>query len=337
MLILLKSGVSATQIEAISARARELHLVPQPVRSGAQEIVSLTGQTSGIDPAAFSALPGVARVMMVHAPYRLASREFQPADTTVDVSGVRIGPGQFTVMAGPCSIESQAQATDAANAVKAAGAHMLRGGLFKPRTSPYSFQGIGENGAGLMDEIRARTGLRFVTEAIDEDSLSLIEQHADMIQIGARNMQNFSLLRRAGKSRLPVMVKRGMSATLEEWLNAADYVLSGGNPNVVLCERGIRTFNTHARNTLDLGIIPAAREVTHLPIIVDPSHGTGNSAHVPAMALAAMAAGADGLLVEVHPDPGHALSDGEQSLTPDRFNAMMKQLRALAPAFGRAM
>lgn len=337
MLILLKSGVSATQIEAISARARELHLVPQPVRSGAQEIVSLTGQTSGIDPAAFSALPGVARVMMVHAPYRLASREFQPADTTVDVSGVRIGPGQFTVMAGPCSIESQAQATDAANAVKAAGAHMLRGGLFKPRTSPYSFQGIGQNGAGLMDEIRARTGLRFVTEAIDEDSLSLIEQHADMIQIGARNMQNFSLLRRAGKSRLPVMVKRGMSATLEEWLNAADYVLSGGNPNVVLCERGIRTFNTHARNTLDLGIIPAAREVTHLPIIVDPSHGTGNSAHVPAMALAAMAAGADGLLVEVHPDPGHALSDGEQSLTPDRFNAMMKQLRALAPAFGRAM
>ncbi|MBX3475168.1 MAG: 3-deoxy-7-phosphoheptulonate synthase [Planctomycetes bacterium] len=337
MLILLKSGVSATQIEAISARARELHLVPQPVRSGAQEIVSLTGQTSGIDPAAFSALPGVARVMMVHAPYRLASREFQPADTTVDVSGVRIGPGQFTVMAGPCSIESQAQATDAANAVKAAGAHMLRGGLFKPRTSPYSFQGIGENGAGLMDEIRARTGLRFVTEAIDEDSLSLIEQHAGMIQIGARNMQNFSLLRRAGKSRLPVMVKRGMSATLEEWLNAADYVLSGGNPNVVLCERGIRTFNTHARNTLDLGIIPAAREVTHLPIIVDPSHGTGNSAHVPAMALAAMAAGADGLLVEVHPDPGHALSDGEQSLTPDRFNAMMKQLRALAPAFGRAM
>jgi len=337
VLILLKSGASTGQIEAISARARELRLVPQPVRSGIQDIVSLTGETAGVDPAAFSSLPGVARVMNVCAPYRLASREFQPADTTVDVAGVKFGPKHFTVIGGPCSIESPAQAGAVANAVKAAGAPMLRGGLYKPRTSAYSFQGIGEAGAAMMDIVRAQTGLRFVTEAIDEPSLELIEQHADMIQIGARNMQNFSLLRRAGKSKLPVLLKRGMSATLEEWLNAADYVLSGGNTNVVLCERGIRTFNTHSRNTLDLGVIPAARQLTHLPIVVDPSHGTGNADHVPAMCFAALAAGADGLLVEVHTDPEHALSDGDQSLTPEKFNAMMKQLHALAPAFGRTM
>lgn len=337
MLILLKSGASAGQIEAISARARELSLVPQPVHSGQQQLVSLTGATDGVDPAAFSGLPGVASVLNVRAPYRLASREFQPADSTVKVGNVVFGPGHFTVIGGPCSIESPAQATAIANAVKAAGADMLRGGLYKPRTSAYSFQGIGEAGVATMDALRRQTGLKFVTEAIDEPSLELIEQHADMIQIGARNMQNFSLLRRAGRSKLPVLLKRAMSATLEEWLNAADYVLSGGNPNVVLCERGIRTFNTHARNTLDLGVIPAARELTHLPIIVDPSHGTGKASHVPAMACAAMAAGADGLLVEVHPDPDHALSDGDQSLTPEQFNLLMKQLRALAPAFGRTL
>ncbi|MBE7490698.1 MAG: 3-deoxy-7-phosphoheptulonate synthase [Planctomycetes bacterium] len=337
MLILLKSGASAVQIEAISARAKELSLIPQPVRSGSLELLSLTGATAAVDPAAFASMPGVARVMNLSAPFRLASREFRREDTTVDVAGVRIGPGTFTVMAGPCSIESPAQAADAANAVKAAGAPVLRGGLYKPRTSPYSFQGLGAEGFALMDTLRAQTGLRFVTEAIDEQSLEQVEAHADMIQIGARNMQNFSLLRRAGRSKLPVLLKRGMSATLEEWLNAADYVLSGGNPNVVLCERGIRTFNTHARNTLDLGVIPAARELTHLPILVDPSHGTGRATHVPAMACAALAAGADGLLVEVHPDPGHALSDGDQSLTPERFNALMKLLRQLAPAFGRAL
>ena len=335
MLIQLKSGASATQIEAIAARARSLSLESHLLRAGDRELVSVSGNGAGIDPAAFKDLPGVAGVMNVSAPYKLASRDLHSADSTVDVAGVKFGPGRFTVVAGPCSIESPQQAQAVAHAVKAAGAHALRGGLYKPRTSPYSFQGLGEPGFKAMDEVRAQTGLRFVTEAIDERSLELVEQHADMIQIGARNMQNFSLLRRAGRSRLPVLLKRGMSATLEEWLGAADYVLSGGNPGVVLCERGIRTFNTHARFTLDLGIVPAARQRTHLPIIVDPSHGTGEAAHVPAMALAALAAGADGLLVEVHPEPARALSDGEQSLTPEAFNALMKQLRALAPALGR--
>ncbi len=337
MLILLKPNASAGQIEAISARARELSLVPQPVRSGGQDVVSLSGATSGVDPGAFSALPGVAQVLQVSAPWQLASREFHAADTSVDVAGVRIGPGRFTVIAGPCSIESPAQAMAITHAIKAAGAHMLRGGLYKPRTSPYSFQGLGEAGVAAIDAVRKQTGIAFVTEAVDERSLELIEQHADMIQIGARSMQNFALLKRAGRSRLPVLLKRGMSATLEEWLQAADYVLSGGNAGVVLCERGIRTFNTHARNTLDLGVIPAARELTHLPILVDPSHGTGNSAHVPAMAMAALAAGADGLLIEVHPDPAQSISDGEQTMNPERFNGLMKQLRAMAPLVGRAL
>jgi 3-deoxy-7-phosphoheptulonate synthase len=337
VLILLKTGASASQVDAINARARLLKLQAQPLRSGDREMVTVSGNGSGVNAADFKDMPGVAEVRNVSAPYTLASREFQPADTTVNVGGVKFGPGHFTVIAGPCSIETPQQAADIANAVKAAGAHALRGGLYKPRTSPYSFQGLGEPGFAAMDAVRKQTGLKFVTEAIDERSLEQVEAHADMIQIGARNMQNFSLLRRAGKSSLPVLLKRGMSATLEEWLNAADYVLSGGNPKVVLCERGIRTFNTHSRFTLDLGVVPAARELTHLPIVVDPSHGTGEAAHVPAMALAALASGADGLLVEVHPDPGHALSDGEQSLTPEAFNALMKQLRALAPAVGRAM
>jgi 3-deoxy-7-phosphoheptulonate synthase len=240
-------------------------------------------------------------------------------------------------MAGPCSFESEQQVLAIARAVKAAGATIMRGGLFKPRTSPFTFQGLQDDGFRLMATVRAETGLRFVTEAVDEHSLELVEEHADMIQIGARNMQNFSLLKRAGQAKKPVLLKRGMSATLEEWLTAADYILSGGNPNIVLCERGIRTFVVHTRNTLDLSAVPAAKELSHLPIIVDPSHGTGIRNYVPPMALAAVAAGADGIMVEVHNDPEQAKSDGAQSLFIEQFEEMMKSIPAVAKAVGRAV
>jgi 3-deoxy-7-phosphoheptulonate synthase len=338
LLILMKSNATQAQLDSVAARVVELGLTPHPLKSSSRTVVGVTGEYNGLDPGVFSALAGVSRVMRLQAPFKLAAREFHEDDTVVDVGGIRIGAGQkLCVMAGPCSFESESQVLEIAHAVKTAGATIMRGGLFKPRTSPFTFQGLQDDGFKLMDAVRAETGLRFVTEAVDEHSLELVEEHADMIQIGARNMQNFSLLKRAGQSKKPVLLKRGMSATLEEWLTAADYILSGGNPNVVLCERGIRTFVVHTRNTLDLSAVPAVKELSHLPIIVDPSHGTGIRNYVPPMALAAVAAGADGLMIEVHNDPAQAKSDGAQSLFIEQFEELMKGVPAVAKAVGRAV
>lgn len=338
MLILMKSNASADQLGAVAARVAEIGLTAHPLQSASRTVVAVTGELNGHDPALFSSLPGVAKVMRLTVAFKLAAREVREEDTVVDVAGVKIGAGQkLAVMAGPCSFESPQQVLAIARAVKAAGASIMRGGLFKPRTSPFSFQGLGKDGFKLMDDVRRETGLKFVTEAMDEEGLELVEQHADMIQIGARNMQNFSLLRKAGKTRKPVLLKRGMSATLEEWLTAADYVLSGGNTQVVLCERGIRTFATHTRNTLDLSAVPAVKELSHLPVIVDPSHGTGFRQYVAPMALAAVAAGADGIMVEVHNDPDKAKSDGGQSLYLEQFSELMQAIPAVAKAVNRAV
>jgi len=334
----MKSNASAEQLEAVASRVRELGLTPHPLQSSSRSVVGVTGERNGLDPAVFSALAGVSKVVRLSVPFKLAAREFHEDDTVVDVNGVTIGAGQkLCVMAGPCSFESEEQVLTIARTVKQAGATVMRGGLFKPRTSPFSFQGLHEDGVRIMQRAREETGLRFVTEALDERSLELVIEHADMIQIGARNMQNFTLLKKAGQSKKPVLLKRGMSATLEEWLTAADYVLSEGNPQVVLCERGIRTFATHTRNTLDLSVVPAVKELSHLPIIVDPSHGTGYRNYVPPMALAAVAAGADGIMVEVHNDPAQAKSDGAQSLFIEQFQQMMKQIPAVAEAVGRTL
>lgn len=336
MLILMKSNASPAQLEAVAARVTELGLTAHPLAGTARTVVGVTGETAGVDPAAFSDLDGVSEVMRLSDPFKLSAREFRQDSTIVDVAGIKIGAGQpLCLIAGPCSFESHEQVHAVASAVKEAGASIMRGGLFKPRTSPFSFQGLGRDGFKLMDEVRRETGLRFVTEAMDEPGLELVEQHADMIQIGARNMQNFSLLRKAGKARKPVLLKRGMSATLEEWLTAADYVLSGGNSQVVLCERGIRTFATHTRNTLDLSVVPAVKALSHLPVIVDPSHGTGTRDYVPPMALAAVAAGADGVMVEVHNEPEKAKSDGGQSLFVSQFKELAQRIPAVAKAVGR--
>lgn len=338
MLILMKSNASEQQLEAVAARVRDLGLTPHPLKSSSRTVVGVTGEYNGLDPAVFSALAGVSKVVRLSVPFKLAAREFHQDDTVVDVAGVKIGAGQkLCVMAGPCSFESEDQVLEIARAVKAAGASIMRGGLFKPRSSPFSFQGLQQGGTKIMDLARQQTGLSFVTEALDEASLELVEEHADMIQIGARNMQNFTLLKKAGQSKKPVLLKRGMSATLEEWLTAADYILSGGNSQVVLCERGIRSFATHTRNTLDLSAVPAVKELSHLPIIVDPSHGTGIRNYVPPMALAAVAAGADGIMVEVHNNPEQAKSDGGQSLFIEQFRQMMEKIPAVAKAVGRAV
>ena len=292
--------------------------------------VGITGNHGPVDPAEFEGLPGVAEAIPVSKPYKLVSREVKPDDTVVQISGVRVGGPDIALCAGPCSVEGRQQILDAARAVKQAGAHLLRGGAYKPRTSPYAFQGLGEEGLKYLADAREATGLGIVTEAIDVEVFDLVERYADCVQIGARNMQNFSLLRRAGRSRKPVLLKRGMSSTLEEFLMAAEYILSEGNYQVILCERGVRTFTDHTRNTLDLSVVPAVKSLSHLPIIVDPSHGTGKRDKVHPMALAAIAAGAAGLIVEVHPEPERALSDGYQSLDPAQFRDLAEDSRALS-------
>ncbi|MBV9436593.1 MAG: 3-deoxy-7-phosphoheptulonate synthase, partial [Acidobacteria bacterium] len=284
-------------------------------------------------------MPGVGEVIRVSKPYKLVSRDLKPDNTVIRFPGthVAIGGGEIVVMAGPCSIESRDQALTIGEQVSRAGAHFFRGGAYKPRTSPYSFQGLGEEGLKILSEVRDRFGLLIVTEAVDNESLELVEEYADMIQIGARNMQNFSLLKRAGRSRKPVLLKRGMSATLEELLMAAEYVMSEGNYNVALCERGVRTFADHTRNTLDLSLVPAVQRLSHLPILVDPSHGTGKRNKVLPMGRAAIAAGADGLIVEVHHDPDRALSDGPQSILPDQFATLMHETRQIAAVLHRGV
>jgi 3-deoxy-7-phosphoheptulonate synthase len=311
------------RIESLGFRA---HVLPGAERTA----IGITGNRGPVDPAEFESLPGVAEAIRVSKPYKLVSREVKPDDTVVEIAGVLIGGPELAICAGPCSVESRDQILATARAVKAAGGQLLRGGAYKPRTSPYAFQGLGEEGLKFLAESRDATGLGIVTEAIDVEVFDLVEHYADCIQIGARNMQNFSLLRRAGRSRKPILLKRGMSSTLEEFLMAAEYILSEGNYQVVLCERGVRTFTDHTRNTLDLSVVPAVKTLSHLPIIVDPSHGTGKRDKVHPMALAAVAAGADGLIVEVHPHPDRALTDGFQTLDPEQFREMSEDCRAIS-------
>ena len=312
--------------EKIEALGLKPHIIPGEQRTA----IGITGNQGPVDPAEFETLPGVAEAIRVSKPYKLVSRETKPENTIVTVAGVPIGGDDIVLCGGPCSVESSDQILQSARAVKSAGGALLRGGAYKPRTSPYSFQGLGEAGLRYLANARQETGLGVVTEAVDVETFDLVEEYADCVQIGARNMQNFSLLRRAGRSRKPILLKRGMSSTLEEFLMAAEYILAEGNYNVILCERGVRTFSDHTRNTLDLSVVPAVQSLSHLPIIVDPSHGTGKRDKVLPMALASIAAGASGLIVEVHPDPDRALSDGYQSLNPTEFAQLADECRAIA-------
>lgn len=330
MLVVMKAQATAADIERVKERIESLGFRPHIIPGEQRTAVGITGNQGAVDAAEFEGLPGVAEAIRVSKPYKLVSRETKPERTIVSVYGVPVGGDDIVICGGPCSVETREQIMASARAVKAGGGHLLRGGAYKPRTSPYSFQGLGEQGLKMLAEVREETGLGIVTEAIDIETFDLVEAYADCIQIGARNMQNFSLLRRAGRSRKPVLLKRGMSSTLEELLMAAEYILSEGNYNVILCERGVRTFADHTRNTLDLSIVPAVQSLSHLPILVDPSHGTGKRDKVLPMSLAAIAAGANGLIVEMHPDPDHALSDGYQSLDPEQFSDMVDECRALA-------
>jgi len=318
---------------AIEARGFKAHPIPGAQRTA----IGITGNKGAFEAPVFEALPGVLEVIPVSHAYKLVSREVKPDDTVVTIGGVPIGGETLAIVAGPCAVESLEQMLTVARGVKAAGAHILRGGAFKPRTSPYSFQGLGEEGLKILAAAREETGLPVVTEAMDLEGLDLVERYADAIQIGARNMQNFSLLKRAGRARKPVILKRGMSATLEEFLMSAEYILSEGNYQVILCERGVRTFSDFSRNTLDLAIVPAVKKISHLPIFVDPSHGTGRRDKVAPLSRASVAVGADGLMIEVHHDPDRALSDGPQSITPAMFEALVKDLRQIAPVLGRRL
>jgi 3-deoxy-7-phosphoheptulonate synthase len=320
------------KIEKMGYRA---HSMPGAQRTA----IGITGNKAEIEPGTLDEMPGVQEVIQVSKPYKLVSREIKDENTVIRFPGTNatIGGTGLAIIAGPCAIESREQAFAIADRVSRAGAQFFRGGAYKPRTSPYSFQGLGEEGLRIMADIRQQTGMKIVTEAIDHESLDLVEEWADVIQIGARNMQNFSLLKRAGRARKPILLKRGMSATLEEFLMAAEYVLSEGNYNVALCERGVRTFADHTRNTLDLSLVPAVQRLSHLPILVDPSHGTGKRNKVTPLSRAAVAVGADGLLVEVHNKPDEALSDGPQSLFPDQFDELMAQIRQIAAVLGRTV
>ena len=300
-------------------------------------VLGAVGRGDMDDPHMISVLDGVHEVVRISEPYKLASRAFNPSGTVVSIGEVRIGGDEVVVMAGPCSAENEAQVFQTAAAVKRAGAKILRGGAFKPRSSPYSFQGLGEDGLQMLRSAANEQNLKLVSEVMDVAQIEIVDRYADMLQVGARNMQNFSLLRELGRARKPILLKRGISATIEEWLLSAEYILGGGNADVVLCERGIRTFENYTRNTLDLCAIPVVKKLSHLPIIVDPSHGTGRRDKVAPMARAAVAAGADGLIIEVHVDPDRALSDGAQSLFPAQFDRLMAELRIIAPAIGRGI
>ncbi len=332
MLIVMETGSSPEQLERVCERVRALGFTPHPIPGGHRTAVGVTGNPGPLDPRLFEVLPGVKEAIAVSKPFKLVSRETHPEPSVVRIGDVEIGAGRFGVIAGPCSVEARAQILEAARAARKAGAKLLRGGAFKPRTSPYAFQGLGREGLELLAEARAETGLPIVTEALDAHSLQQVLAFADCVQIGARNMQNFPLLREVGRAGKPVLLKRGMSATLEEWLMAAEYILSEGNRQVILCERGVRTFANHARNTLDVAAIPAIRRLSHLPVIVDPSHAAGLRHLVEPLALSGVAAGADGLIIEIHPEPERALSDGPQALTPAHFERLMARVRAVREA-----
>ncbi|HVU52106.1 MAG TPA: 3-deoxy-7-phosphoheptulonate synthase [Polyangia bacterium] len=334
MLIVMKADASKEDVAAVEKKVRELGFTPNDIPGATRLAIGITGNQGPVDPGIFTVMAGVADAVPVSRPWKLVSREVKPDDTVVKIGAAQIGGGRFGVIAGPCAVESKEQVDTAAAAVKQAGAHFLRGGAFKPRTSPYGFQGLKEEGLKILAAARDKTGLPIVTEVMDTRDVELVGRYADVLQVGARNMQNFSLLEAVGGQKKAVMLKRGLSATINEFLLAAEYILKQGNYSVILCERGIRTFETMTRNTLDLGSIPLIKRLTHLPIIVDPSHGTGDRASVPALARAAVAMGADGLMVEVHPQPEKALSDGPQSLTPDGFAKLMDSVRAIAGVVG---
>ncbi len=337
MLVVMRSQATLEEIDEVLLAIRRMDLTPHPIPGATRTAIGITGNITAVDPRVLEVLAGVKELIRVTRPYKLVGREMQPVDTTIDLPQTRIGPGHFCIIAGPCSVENEAMIQQTAEFLGSEGVPLLRAGAFKPRTSPYTFQGLGREGLEILKRVRQRTGIGIVTELMDTEHADLVEEAADIIQIGTRNMQNFALLRRVSKMRKPVLLKRGMSATLEEWLMAAEYVMSGGNYQVILCERGVRTFSDHSRNTLDLGVIPPARELTHLPILVDPSHGTGKRAYVPPMSLAALAAGADGLLIETHPDPDHAASDGAQTLSFTGLSSLLTSLRQLAAVLGRTM
>ncbi len=337
MLVVMNSHATPEQIDAVVSAIRRMNLTPHPMPGAMRTAIGITGNLSAVDPRSLEVLPGVEELLRVTKPYKLASREMHAADTYVRTPQTIVGPGTFTLIAGPCSVENEEMILRTAEFLISKGVRLMRAGAFKPRTSPYAFQGMGLQGLEILARARQRTGIGVVTELMDTENADAVEEAADIIQIGARNMQNFSLLKRVALASKPVLLKRGLSATLEEWLMAAEYVMAGGNYNVVLCERGVRTFSDHSRNTLDLSVIPPVKYVSHLPILVDPSHGTGKRDYVPAMALAALAAGADGLLIEVHPDPDRALSDGAQSLDFAGFGKLLDALCRLAEPLGRTI
>ena len=337
MLVVMKAQATPEQIQAVCEHIEQLGFRAHPLPGAQRTAIGITGNKGEVDRGNLESLSGVAEVIRVSKAYKLASRDVKEEDTIIGFAGTNasIGGRNLAIVAGPCSIETPAQAFAIAEQVAAAGAQFFRGGAFKPRTSPYAFQGLGLEGLRIMAQIRDRFGLRIVTEAIDNESLALVAEWADVIQIGARNMQNFSLLKRAGRLRKPVLLKRGLSATLEEFLMSAEYIMSEGNYQVILCERGVRTFADHSRNTLDLSIVQAIRRLSHLPILVDPSHGTGRRDSVLPMARAAIATGADGIMVEVHHQPEKALSDGPQSIYPAQFVTMMDEIEQIAPVVAR--
>lgn len=339
MLVVMKSQASPEQIQAVCEHIEGLGFRAHPLPGAQRTAIGITGNRGEVDRGNLEEMPGVAEVIRVTKPYKLVSRDIKEDDTVITFPGTNatIGGKNIAVIAGPCSIESREQAFTVAEKVAAAGAQFFRGGAYKPRTSPYAFQGLGEEALKIMAEIRDAFGMRIVTEAIDHETIDLVEEYADVIQIGARNMQNFSLLRRAGKARKPVLLKRGMAATLEEFLMAAEYIMSEGNYQVILCERGVRTFADHTRNTLDLSIVPAVQRLSHLPILIDPSHGTGKRNKVVPLARAGVAVGADGVIVEVHHQPDKALSDGPQSIYPDQFSAMMNEIGQIAEILHRTL
>jgi 3-deoxy-7-phosphoheptulonate synthase len=335
MFIAMKPHATQADFDAVVEKVRSLGLTPHPISGTERRVVAVVGNTGAVDPDDFAMLPGVAEALRVSQPFKLVSREVKEEDTVIDVDGVQVGGRAITIMAGPCSVESRDQILETARAVKTAGASILRGGAWKPRTSPYEFQGLREEGLKLLALAREETGLKIVTEVMSTDTVPVVAEYADILQVGARNMQNYPLLERLGQIRKPIMLKRALSGTIKEWLMAAEYIVAKGNPNVMLCERGIRTFETATRNTLDINAIPVLKSLTHLPVIVDPSHGIGIRKHVAAIARAGIAAGADGIMVEVHPRPEKALSDGHQSLAFPEFDALMREVRVIALAIER--
>ena len=337
MVVVMQERATDEQVQRVIAQLVEMGFDVHRSTGALRTVIGAVGGNRAFDPGLVQVLDGVQEVLRITEPYKLASRTFKPENTIISIGDVRIGGDEVVVMAGPCSAETDEQVETTAAAVKRAGAKVLRGVAFKPRSSPYSFQGLGEKGLQMLRAAADRHNLKLITEIMDISQLEVIEKYAHILQVGARNMQNFTLLRELGRARMPVLLKRGISATIEEWLLSAEYILAGGNMSVMLCERGIRTFESYTRNTFDISAIPVVQKLSHLPILADPSHGTGRRDQVASMARAAVAAGADGLLIEVHCDPDHALSDGAQSLHPPQFDRLMAELRIIAPAIGRGI